>query len=174
MIIIAIANQKGGVGKTTTAIHLAHWFARQGKRVLLVDTDLQGHSGLALGVDPASSFFAWMSADQDVCDAAIEARDNLHLIRSDKKTERATMFFSAASVPERYTFLAKKLATGDGIYDLVFLDLAPSANLLHEAALVASDLFLVPSRMNMLGLAGVMEILSTARGLDKLADCLNT
>ncbi|MCD4671391.1 MAG: ParA family protein [Anaerolineaceae bacterium] len=169
MKIISIVNQKGGVGKTTTAVHLAHWFAMKGLRVLLVDLDVQGHACFALGAEKDKGVFKLFANDREVPEVAIEIRPNLHLIQSDKNTSRVTAIFnSEMDAQTKYFFLADKLAEVDGMYDLIFLDMSPGSDLLQLAALIASDYFIVPSLMDPMSIDSVMEVVSSAISLHTL------
>ena len=163
MKIISIANQKGGVGKTTTAVHVAHWFALEGYRVLLVDFDAQGHACLSLGIEKADGLFRLMVNDHTIPDVAIEARPNLHLIQSDKTTNRIKYFMS--DQPMREFMIANKLSEAESFYDLVIIDQAPGSDLLQIGSLIASDSLIVPTRMDQLALDSVLEIISSARAL---------
>jgi chromosome partitioning protein len=163
MKIISIANQKGGVGKTTTAVHIAHWFALQGSQVLLVDFDAQGHACLSLGVQKADGLFRLMVNNYPIPEVAIQARPNLHLIQSDKTTNRIKYFMS--DQPMREFIIANKLSEAESLYDLVIIDQAPGSDLLQIGSLIASDSLIVPTRMDQLALDSVIEIVSSARAL---------
>ena len=165
MKILSIANQKGGVGKTTTAVHLAHWLAMQDYRILLVDFDAQGHACLSLGIQKADGLFRLMVNDYDIPDVAIEARPNLHIIQSDKTTNRIKYFMS--DQPMREFIIANKLSEAEDMYDLVIIDQAPGSDLLQIGSLIASDSLIVPSRMDQLSLDSVLEIIGSARSLGK-------
>lgn len=163
MKIISVANQKGGVGKTTTAVHLAHWFAMEGYQVLLVDFDAQGHACLSLGIEKADGLFRLMVNDYSISEVAIEARPNLHLIQSDKTTNRIKYFMS--DQPMREFMIANKLSEAESLYDLVIIDQAPGSDLLQIGSLIASDSLIVPTRMDQLALDSVLEIITSARAL---------
>jgi len=165
MKILSIANQKGGVGKTTTAVHLAHWFAMEGYRVLLVDFDAQGHACLSLGMQKSDGLFRLMVNDYAIPEVAVEARPNLHLIQSDKTTNRIKYFMSDQTMRE--FMIANKLSEAEDMYDLVVIDQAPGSDLLQIGSLIASDSLIVPSRMDQLALDSVLEIITSARALGK-------
>jgi len=174
MITIAVANQKGGVGKTTTAVHLAYWFAQKGQRVLLVDLDMQGHACFSLGVEKSNSAIKLFNrfSSLEVSDAAIPARSdlpNLHIVQSNKDTAELSKVYNAVSDPRvKYYFIEEKLAETEGMYDLIFIDMGPGSDLLQIAGLVASDYFIVPARMDPMSINSVTEIIRTATTLESL------
>src|SRR3989304_2380695 len=163
MITISVGNQKGGVGKTTTAVALGQYFARRGKRVLIVDLDAQGHVAESLGVDKSGGLFRLICQGLAVEQGAQNVREGLDIIPNDHTAEQVKAF--AAQSDFRAYILAQALTGSE--YDLVILDMPPSTDVLHVAALVASDYLLVPAIMDHLALTGVMTIIQTARALAK-------
>lgn len=111
MVTIAIANQKGGTGKTTTAVTLAHRLAMDGYRVLVVDTDVQGHVAAALGMDKAPGIYRLVQWYQGLGDLlVVQARENLDIIPGDKTTEPAKRILASMDFRERV--LADALESG--------------------------------------------------------------
>ena len=168
--ILAILNQKGGVGKTTTAVTLASGLARAGKRVLLVDLDTQGNVADSLGLPPGDDLRRLLSPDL-ACplDKAVlpSGLPGLDVLRSDKSTTALKQ--SLAGVTLREYVLADALH--GCAYDLVVLDCAPSVDLLHFAALVAADYLLIPTRLDKLALNGVRDALQTLSALRRISHC---
>jgi chromosome partitioning protein len=170
MVVIAIANQKGGVGKTTTAVTLGHGFARQGYRVLLADLDSQGNVADSLGLAPGDDLRRLLSPDLKEALGSVvtpSGRERLELVRSDKTT--ASLKQTLAGVTLREYVLADALEGAD--YGLVILDCAPSVDLFHYAALVAADWLLVPTRLDKLAVNGVRDVLQTLVSLQRVSHC---
>jgi len=157
MKIIAFANQKGGVGKTTTAITLADGLARQGYRTLLVDLDPQGHVAFALGMQKEPGLYQLICANQPLAKVVRVARPNLDILPSDKHTEQVKRQITLSDFREG--ILNDILRRSK--YDAVLLDLAPSMDVLHINGLFASDWVVIPTRLDAMAVDGVKEILRT-------------
>lgn len=166
--IIAIANQKGGVGKTTTAVTLAHGLAMRGFRTLLIDLDTQGHCAVCLGYDKAPDLSSWLAGRINLRMATLTARANLDLIRSDSTT--ADLKHELSGRRRRENILASALAMPHP-YDVVILDCAPSGDVLHDNALMAADYLLVPAKMELLSMDGLAEIMRTLADLRPDSQC---
>jgi len=161
---LAIANQKGGTGKTTTAVTLAHKLALDGYNVLLIDTDPQGHVSAALGLEKAPGIKALVGWDTGMQEdiLIIHARDRLDVIPSDASTKDAKSML-VSSVEYREFFLTRVIDTFCKGYDVVVIDCAPSVDVLHRAALVAADWLVVPTRLDYLAIDGVREVITFLR-----------
>jgi chromosome partitioning protein len=157
MKIIALANQKGGVAKTTTAITLAHGLALAGQRVLIVDLDPQGHVALCLGLDKAPGLYQAICQGEPLKHIIRSARPNLDILPGDKSTEKVKRQITLSDFREN--ILADLLRPLN--YDVILLDLAPSLDVLHINGLVASDLVIIPTRLDALAVDGIKEILLT-------------
>ncbi len=155
MIIIAIANQKGGVGKTTTAVTLASGFARQGRKTLLIDLDAQGHASLSLGVEKSDHLYQWLVQNKPLKQSLQTVRPGLDLIGSDRTTEMVKRHITLLDFREH--LLRQRLEKC--AYDLVVLDLAPSVDVLHTNGLAASEWVIIPTRLDALAIDGVNEVL---------------
>jgi len=159
--IIAVGNQKGGVGKTTTAVTLGHYFALSGKHVLIVDLDSQGHVAVNLGLSSSNGLYRLLVAKQSLPHVAPSARPGLDIIPNDHTAEAVKIH--SLQTPFREYLIRNALAGAD--YDLIFLDMPPSTNILHISALLASHYLLVPAIMDYLALESVSQILGTLTSL---------
>lgn len=158
MKIYSFINQKGGVGKTTSAVTLAHGLALQGYRTLLVDCDSQGHVATQLGLEKLPALRRWFY-DEEPLSAVIQmARENLWVITGEKSTDRVLgrMREEQWGTVEFAERLREESQSEE--MDAVLLDLAPSLNHLQVAAMLASDTIIIPTRLRFTDLDGVNEI----------------
>ena len=163
--IISVTNQKGGVGKTTTAINLSACVAQLGKRVLLVDLDPQGNSTSGLGVTKKKDF----PCSYDVLIDGVPALDAIRPTMIGKldvmpsRIELAGAEVELVSLDEREFCLKKALASIADRYDFIFIDCPPSLGLLTLNALTASDSLLVPIQCEYYALEGLSQLMNTVR-----------
>ena len=161
--VISIANQKGGVGKTTTAVNLGASLAVSEKRTLLIDCDPQGNTTSALGFpkDPARrTLYQALILGEPIERIAINAKtEGLELIPSDKNLVGATV--ELVSMDDREYRLKAAIQGIREKYDYILIDCPPSLDLLTLNALAASDSVLVPIQCEYLALEGVSELLDT-------------
>jgi len=160
---IAIANQKGGVGKTTTAVSLAHGLALRDQRVLLVDFDSQGHCATSLSINSEPGVFnALINPRSDIHQWVRDTtRAGLDLLPGDRSTATAQIVINAENQPIALIHLLFMLLAKD--YDYIICDTAPSVGGIQERAIYAADVVLIPTATEFLslgGLAQMMELLS--------------
>jgi len=159
MITIAVANQKGGTAKTTTVVTLGHGLALAGLRVLIVDTDVQGHVAKALGMKKGPGIRRLVDQAQFGDQLLIvAARERLDVIPSDRSTAAAKRALTTMDFRERV--LADALAGIAASYDVAVIDCAPSVDVLHVASLVAADWLVIPCALDYLAVDGVNEMLA--------------
>lgn len=163
MTILAIANQKGGVGKTTTTINLGAALAALEKKVLLVDCDPQGNASRGLGQDAEPpNLYQVMTGEETAADAIRDTGfPNLDLIPADRDLVGVEVEFVGQQGWHRK--LAKALTPVADGYDVVLLDCPPSLGHLTLSALSAADGVLVPLQCEYYALEGVSELVSTIR-----------
>ena len=163
--IISITNQKGGVGKTTTAINLSACVAQTGRRVLLVDLDPQGNSTSGLGVTKKKEF----PCSYDVLIDSVPAQDAIRPTMIEKldvmpsRIELAGAEVELVSMTAREQRLKRALAPVTERYDYIFIDCPPSLGLLTLNALTASDSLLVPIQTEYYALEGLSQLMNTVR-----------
>ncbi len=170
--VIAVANQKGGVGKTTTVINLAAYLADSGKRVLTVDIDPQGNTTTGLGIDKSLvdvSIYDVLLGDQPLVEA-LTATDvvGLHLLPATLDLAGAEVELSQAA--DREHLLDRQLTRIRDRYDYVFVDCPPSLGLLTINALTAADAVMIPMQCEFFALEGLSQLLST---IDLVRERLN-
>lgn len=173
--IISVANQKGGVGKTTTTINLGAALAQIGQRVLIVDLDPQGNASTGLGIEPEdrkNTTYELLLGDIDLSDVIRPAKpENLMIIP-------ATVDLSSADIDlissEKRSFLLhdalRQNAMTDYNFDFILIDCPPSLNLLTINAMVASHSVLVPLQSEFFALEGLSQLMLTIREVRQSAN----
>lgn len=159
---IAIINQKGGVGKTTTAVNLAAALARAGQRVCVIDLDPQAHATTHLGIEPdgkSSSMYDVLVNSRPLAEVRRQVEDNLWIAGSDINLAAAEV--ELAGVVGREVILRDLLGPEDAEFDCILMDCAPSLGVLTLNALSAANEVFIPLQPHFLALHGLGKLLET-------------
>ena len=167
--IIAIANQKGGVGKTTTTVNLAAALAKAGKKVLLVDIDPQGNSTRGLGIDKRrceKTVYDCLINEEKAEIVSVETEyENLSVCPSNLDLSGAEI--ELISVMGRENRLKQSLASAKDIYDFILIDTPPSLGLITVNTLTAADSIIIPIQCEFYALEGVSQLVETVKRIKK-------
>lgn len=159
---IAVINQKGGVGKTTTTVNLAAALAHAGRRVCVLDLDPQAHASTHLGIEPdgtTPSLYDLLTANKPLGEIRREAGENLWVAPSDINLAAAEV--ELAGVVGREVILREALAADTERFDFVLMDCGPSLGVLTLNALAAADEVFIPLQPHFLALHGLSKLLET-------------
>jgi chromosome partitioning protein len=161
--IVAVLNQKGGVGKTTTTANLAHALARMGKKITVIDFDPQSHLAVALGVvsKQQTGIDEIMLGNATFSRQQIPVRENLNLIVAGPRLQEIEQLSESGS--RRGDLLRNALAQGTDDRDLVLIDCPPSSGILVANALFAAEELLVPMTSDYLALQGLSHLMGTIK-----------
>lgn len=170
--VIAVANQKGGVGKTTTTINLGAALAEQGRKILLIDMDPQGALSIALGID---SYAMDETLYNVLVDSRLNLKDVIYTVKPNLEVVPANIDLAAAEVElvsaiAREYILKDALASVQGVYHYILIDCSPSLGFLTINALTAAHKVLIPLQCEYLALRGMRVLLET---IEKIKAKLN-
>jgi chromosome partitioning protein len=162
--VLAIANQKGGVGKTTTSINVAASLALAGRKVLLVDLDPQGNATMGSGVDKRTvscSIYQVLLGTSEIGEAITRASANYDLVPANRELAGAEV--ELVDMPERETRLRRALTAVEGAYDFIFVDCPPALNLLTLNGLCAAQAVMIPMQCEYYALEGLSDLVQTIK-----------
>lgn len=159
MRIITIANQKGGCGKTTTAVHLAHGLALLNHRVLLIDLDPQGHAAVSLGLPQEPGVYKYLVSDRPDSEIIRSARLGLDLLPGDSQTAFVQLLWAAQSRP--INELNNYLHGCKTSYDYIVIDTSPSIGGMQERALFTADFNIITTACDFLSASSVANTFDT-------------
>jgi len=166
---IVVANQKGGVGKTTTVINVSHYIAMQGYKVLMVDIDPQGNLGSGIGIELSQSRKGTYEAlinQEDPNDVIIPTKyDNLFILPANLQLAGAQV--ELLNLEDKEKRLKKFLDETKDYFDFIFIDTPPSLGILTINGLAAADTVLIPLQAEFFALEGLIQLLKTIKAVQK-------
>jgi chromosome partitioning protein len=164
MKVFAIANQKGGVGKTSIAVNLTATLSHYGQRALLIDLDPQGNATTGSGIDKNSlekSLYGVLLGEYDVASARVRAQGNYDVLPANRELAGAEI--EMIQIERREFRLKEALASVDADYDYALIDCPPALNMLTVNALTAADAVIIPMQCEYYALEGLSDLVGTLR-----------
>jgi len=170
MRLIAVINQKGGVGKTTVTTNLGHALALQGKQVTVIDLDPQGQLSASLGVfrPPSRGICDVMHGETSIDSVKLSTRNGMFLIPAGDGLGEIERLQEGG--PERAKLLKNALSRTSADQDFILLDCPPASGILIANAIIAADEVLIPVTGDYLGLNGLAHLLKTLKHFDKMRE----
>lgn len=165
---ICIINQKGGVGKTTTAVSLAAGLSRNGKKVLLVDLDAQGNIQTSIGATSQKSLYHHLIENADLAECISMLGKNLDILRSDETLTKAETMI--AKLPEGNLTIIKERFSSIKGYDYIILDCAPTLGIINQNAMLYADEAIIPVSTDHLGLDALTKMEEAIRNINDYFD----
>jgi chromosome partitioning protein len=166
VIGVVVSNQRGGVGKTTTAVNYAGYLMRKGRRVLLIDADSQGSAATILGLKPKRFLSHFIINRERLCECITVIDPNLHILASSRETQQAETALLGQMAREKALKMILEPEVA-GNYDAVIVDVAPSVTLLQSCAMLFTEHVLIPVAMDLLSLQGAQMSVETVRLLNE-------
>lgn len=164
---IACQNLKGGTGKTTTVVSLASCLARKGKKILVLDIDVQGNVKESFGIDHNLTIYDLLVNDTFVGDCIVKARENIDCIISNNTLAACELQLSGMPRREEILKIRMKNIDQTAKYDFVFIDCSPSLSLLNQNALLYADEILIPISMDYLAMLGATQVIDNLTMIKK-------
>ena len=164
-IVIAVTNQKGGVGKTTSAVNVAYYLAKAGKRVLLVDLDPQGNATSGLGIDKTElqATMGEVLLEKAALQDAVLTTEHKNLWLAPTTSHLANVEVDISGMDRKFTRLKLALGSVAQTYDIIIIDSPPSLSLLTVNGLIAAKFVLLPVQAEFYALEGLGQLLETMK-----------